>query len=100
MDIDEVLRRIGDLGPTQKQIFLLISLPHLWGALLILTLPYIGTNPGWKCTAPKTRNSGHIGVAVESLSDPDAKCAYYEQGECLPEFSKEYTSIVTEVGEP
>ena len=98
MDVDEFFQHIGDLGLIQKKIFFLIGLPHVWGAFHVLALTYIGTDPGWKCTAPKTRNSGHIGVAVESLSDPDAKCAYYEQGECLPEFSKEFTSIVTEVG--
>ena len=97
MDIDEALQRIGDLGRVQKKIFFLVSAPHIWSAFHVLALTYIGTDPGWTCTAPKTRNDGHIGVAVESLSDPDAKCAYYEQGECSPEFSKEYTSIVTEV---
>ena len=98
MDIDEVLQRIGGLGLVQKKIFFFVSAPHVWNAFHVLALAYIGTDPGWKCSAPKTQHSGHVGVAVESPSDPDAKCAYYEQGECSPEFSKEYTSIVTEVG--
>ena len=98
MDINEALQRIGDLGLVQKKILFLTGLPHIWGTFHVLALIYIGTDPGWKCTASiETRNSGH-NRAVESLSDPDVKCAYYEQGECSPEFSKEYTSIVTEVG--
>ena len=31
------------------------------------------------------------------VTDPEAKCSLYEQGECVPEFSKDYTSIVTTV---
>jgi len=31
------------------------------------------------------------------ITDPEAKCSLYEQGECVPEFSKDYTSIVTTV---
>ena len=89
-------RRIGELGPIQLKLLVLFGLPHIWGGLSLFSLIYVGADPGWQCRAVAGRG-GHVGVAVENLTDPLAKCAYYEQGECIPEYSKEYTSIVTEV---
>ena len=91
-----MLRRIGELGPIQLKLFVLIGLAHIWSGLCVLSLTYVGTDPGWECKAvadPVDR----VGAAVENLTDRIAKCTYYEQGECIPKYSKEYTSIVTEV---
>ena len=96
MDVDDVLRRIGELGPIQLKLLVLFGLPHIWGGLILFSLNYAGKDPGWKCKSVAGRG-GHVGVAVGNLTDPVAKCAYYEQGECIPEYSKEFTSIVTEV---
>ena len=91
-----MLQRIGELGPVQIKLFVFLGLPHIWGGLSLFTLTYVGTDPGWKCRAV-AGETGHVGVAVENLTDRVVKCAFYEQGECIPEYSKEYTSIVTEV---
>ena len=31
------------------------------------------------------------------ITDPVVKCQHYESGDCVPQFDKEYSSIVTEV---
>ena len=44
----------------------------------------------------------HTMAGAHSLSmlvtDPVKKCQHYENGDCVPQFDTEYTSIVTEVG--
>ena len=97
VDVDGVFGRIGGLGATQKKIFLLISLPHIWCTFQVLAISFIGTDPGWNCTKPLARARDSGGVDVRLLTDHEAKCAYYERGECVPQYSKDYTSIVTEV---
>ena len=37
------------------------------------------------------------GDRIAVITDPEAKCSLYEKGVCVPEFSKNYTSIVTMV---
>ena len=90
---------------------MLIGLPHVWNTFLALSVAYTATDPGWNCAAAhvslSSRDSGAIDLipiygganvtAVGEFTDPEAKCVYYERGECVPQYSKEYTSIVTEV---
>ena len=103
MDVDDVLHRIGGFGATQQKIFLLIGLPHIWSSLQILSFSYTSADPGWNCTRPSSASAAVSaltaeGADVRTLTDLEMKCAYYEQGKCVPEYSKEFTSIVTEVG--
>jgi len=42
---------------------------------------------------PDAVHSDRIAV----ITDPEAKCSLYEKGECVPQFSKDYTSVVTMV---
>ena len=100
MNVDEVLQRIGGLGATQRRIFLIVGLPHIWISFQVLSSSYVGTDPGWNCTRPLSGVRDHRvydSVDVRTLTDIEVKCAYYEQGDCVPQYSKEYTSIVTEV---
>ena len=101
MDVDEILHQIGGFGSTQRKIFILIGLPHIWSSFQILGFSYTSTDPGWNCTRLST-TSGVRALAVEDveaqiLTDLETKCAYYEQGKCVPEYSRDCTSIVTEV---
>ena len=88
MDIDEALERIGEFGPSQKRIFFLVNLCQVYAALTAFALSFAGNDPGWKC---KTTSKEEV------ITDPDLRCLRYEQGECEPVYSKEFTSIVTEV---
>lgn len=107
MEVDEVLHQINGFGRRQKTLFLLIGLPHIWSTLQVLSMNFIGADPGWTCRLPQADGyepqlqgygeKAHVGVDVTGLTDPVAKCAYYNQGECVPKFSEEYTSVVTEV---
>lgn len=89
MDVDGVLGRIGELGRAQWKILILLQLSNTFIALTQMTLPFVGRNPGWNCTSS---DAARLPSSVSSR-----KCLLYEHGECTPEFSKEYTTIVTEV---
>ena len=91
MDIDEVLEKIGDFGPSQRKIYYLVSLSHLWMSTIVLLPSFIGLDPGWSCV-PMVEESNQLHV-----TDSHNKCRYYEQGSCTPEYSTEFTSIVTQV---
>ena len=87
MDVDGILSRIGELGRAQWKILVLLQLTSTFVALTQMTLPFVGRNPGWNCTSSDaTLPPSH-----------SSKCLLYERGECTPKFSKDYTSIVTEV---
>ena len=85
MDVDEVLEKIGDFGPSQRKIYYFISLTHLWMAITSLLHSFIGADPGWSCAGNKV------------VTDPSNRCQYYEQGTCTPDYSTDFTSIVTQV---
>ena len=92
MDIDGVLEKIGDFGPSQKKIYYLVSLTHLWMATIILLPSFTGVDPGWRCVA-----DGSNQLRVVTSTDIHSRCRYYEQGSCTPDYSTEFTSIVTQV---
>ena len=99
MDVDEVLEKIGDFGPSQRKIYYLVSLSNIWMAIFILSPSFIGLDPGWSCV-PMVDESIQPQVVADSksaLADSHSKCRYYEQGSCTPEYSTEFTSIVTQV---
>ena len=88
MDIDEVLEKIGDFGPSQRKIYYLLSLTYLWGATIVLLPSFIGLDPGWRCVVDKSN---------QLQADIRSRCRFYEQGSCTPDYSTEFTSIVTQV---
>ena len=90
MDIETVLARIGGFGRAQKKIFYSVSFLQSLCAVHLLSLPFIGTDPGWSCRAKTAQGTW------EPVADSE-KCSNYERGECTPEYSKEFTSIVSEV---
>jgi MFS family permease len=103
MDVDEVFERIGELGPAQWKLLVLLALPAMWAAFHALVTNFIGTDPGWSCSIdiPDPNSTGnHTMAGAHSLSmlvtDPVKKCQHYENGDCVPQFDTEYTSIVTE----
>ena len=50
MDIDEVFQHIGELGHTQKKLFVMLSVPMMWTAFHVLVINFIGSDPGWSCS--------------------------------------------------
>ena len=87
MDVNEVLEKIGGFGWSQMRIIYPLNTIHIFCALLVMVYVFIGVDPGWTCSQP-------VGQATTSLGDA---CARVSDGSCTPEFSKEFTSIVTEV---
>ena len=83
MDIDEVMKRIGEFGPSQSKTIYLIYLSQLIShGLHVLYFSFISADPGWSCVGKNGKDS----------------CEMFENGECTPEYSTDFTSIVTEVG--
>jgi len=62
-------------------------------SIQVFIFSFIGVDPGWKCNMLPIKVDDSITV----LEDPSAKCLHYEQRGCVPEYSKEFTSIITEV---
>ena len=90
MDVDEVLEKIGDFGPSQRRIYYLICLTHLWIPTVILLPSFTGVDPGWSCVVDESNQ-------LQAVTDIHSRCRYYEQGSCTPDYSTEFTSIVTQV---
>lgn len=95
MDVDDILSHIGDFGPSQKKIYFLVSLAHVYTAFHAFVVLFIGTDPGWRCVP--TSSGGLEDASGNVLRDTATMCSYYEKQYCTPEYSTEYTSIVTEV---
>lgn len=87
MDVDEILQRVGEFGPSQWKIHLLLCLSVTFTAITTLNLAFIGSDPGWTCAF----------IEGGAHTAPDQQCYYYDKGECKPVYSNDFTSIVTEV---
>lgn len=81
MDIDNVFARIGDFGWSQKKIFYILCLCQTYLGFHVLILTFIGEEPEWSC-----------GGKNQVL-----RCPPFEKGECAPEYSDEFSTIVSEV---
>lgn len=90
MDIESALVKIGGFGPAQKKIFYSVSLLQSLCAVHLLSMPFIGADPGWSCHLRTEEGS-------KELVEESEKCLSYEQSGCTPVYSNEFTSIVTEV---
>lgn len=90
MDIESALVKIGGFGPAQKKIFYSVGLLQSLCAVHLLSMPFIGADPGWSCHVQT--EDGARGLVEEA-----EKCLSYEQSGCTPVYAKEFTSIVTEV---
>ena len=85
MDVDEVFKRIGGFGRSQKTIYFLVNSIHIILGIHALALVFIAVEPNWTC-------EGSV-PGVENLD----KCLRFSQGNCSPDYSKDFTSIVSEV---
>lgn len=85
MDIDEVFDQIGAFGFSQKKIYYLLNLVQVFLGFHALSLSFIGSDPGWTCEE------------YSDIKNQSLLCPEYELGQCKPQFSPAYTSIVTEV---
>lgn len=88
MDISEILEKIGGFGHSQMRIIYPLNAVHIYCGLLVMLYVYIGEDPGWTC--PQQPDGQDTSSAVDA-------CARVSDGSCTPQFSKEFTSIVTEV---
>lgn len=82
MDIDNVFTRIGDFGLSQKKIFFILSSAQTFLGVHALILAFIGPEPLWTC---------------DGETDPASRCAQFETGKCSPEYSDDFSSIVSQV---
>ena len=83
MEVDTVIERIGGFGRGQKKIVYLANLAHLLASFHALSYTFITDDPGWTCPPFK---------------HPERVCALVKNGTCTPQYSDDFTSIVTEVG--
>lgn len=90
MDVDDAIKAVGGFGRAQKKVFYLTGLYQVALACHMLILSFVGEDPGWSCQASAERGAAPVTEATE-------KCHRYESGNCSPEYSPEFTSIVTEV---
>ena len=81
MDIDNVFAKIGDFGSSQKKIFYILCLCQIYLGFQMLIITFIGPESQWTC-----------GGKNQVL-----RCPAFEKGECTPEYSDDFTSIVSEV---
>lgn len=83
MEVDDAIERIGSFGPSQRKIVCLINCAHLAASFHALCYTFIAEDPGWHCAQSQdlSRNA----------------CAMVEQGACFPQYSSDFTSIVSEV---
>jgi hypothetical protein len=80
MEVDEVIEKIGGFGPTQKKIVWLLNAASLFGSFHTLLYTFLTDDPGWRC-----------GQQSKSA------CEMVDAGTCTPNYSSEFTSIVSEV---
>lgn len=85
MDVDEVFQRIGGFGKSQKTIYFLVNSVYILLGIHSLAPIFIGVEPKWTC-----------GDSEED-QDTASKCLRFGQGMCVPKYSKDFTSIVSEV---
>lgn len=83
MKVDDAIERIGGFGAAQKKIVCLVNLAHLAASFHALSYTFIAENPGWHC--------------AQSEQQPMNYCARVDDGSCVPKYSSDFTSIVTEV---
>ena len=83
MDINQVFNQIGGFGRAQIKIVVPLNFLHIACGLQVILYTFIGEDPGWSCPDTDT-------TATDN-------CARVSEGSCTPEFSKDFTSIVTEV---
>lgn len=79
-----MFERIGGFGPAQKKMVCLLNLAHLISGFHALCYTFIAEDPGWHCAQSKDLSRNNV-------------CAMVEQGSCTPQYSSEFTSIVSEV---
>ena len=84
MDIDNVFTRIGDFGSSQKKIFYILCPAQVFLGLHALVLAFIGPETEWTC-------------GEKGLKDLASRCVEFETGRCSPEYSNDFSSIVSEV---
>lgn len=57
IDYDDILTHIGDLGPFQKRICVLLSLISAVGGLAVVVFPFTGYVPNYRCRVHQYENN-------------------------------------------
>ena len=52
MEVEEVFGQIGELGPAQTMLFVMLSLPGPWISFHTFITSFIDSDPGWTCSLP------------------------------------------------
>lgn len=82
MDIDDVYRKIGEFGPSQKKIVYPLFVYYALSGFPVLLLAFIGVAPEWSCR--------------DALEEGEDRCSAFDKGHCTPVYTSEYGTIVTE----
>ena len=86
VEMDEAFKEVGEFGAFQKKLLVWFNLFHVVGVYYTLLIAFVGRTPEWNCTKA-------------AASDKNSMCQLYELGKCKPVYSKDFTSIVSEVSE-
>ena len=86
MDMDEVFDKIGQFGRYQKRVFVWYAVYQLVASYFMMVITFAGRTPQWDCVRDDT----------VPTSD-ETSCRLFEAGKCVPKYSTEFTSIVSEV---
>lgn len=87
MDIDSELDKISASGTAQMRIVYLLNSALFFPAFHALIISFVGEDPGWSCPGPRAQGEAE-------------RCLMVSDGSCTPQYSKDFTSIVTEVEAP
>ncbi len=89
---DDLLDSIGEFGPWQRVIFVLISMADVIGAMAMLLPVFTGDTPRWSCMQHEAANSS------QQMNGTWPKTCRFNMSQCSDiEFHDEFTSIVSEV---
>lgn len=93
-EMDDAFKLIGSYGRYQKRLILWYSVYQMVSGYYMLAFTFAGRTPPWQCST-QTASTSSV-VTADTTAAPDA-CSLFEEGECVPVYSKKFTSIVSEV---
>ena len=96
-DFEAVLKDVGEFGPFQVRLFLLVSMfetPAAWALFLNV---FAAAKPDWRCLTYDGDNTSHVDSYNASVSNASAACT--DSGQLCDGivYTSDFTSIVSEV---
>ena len=90
MEYDNILKNIGEFGPFQRKVYLILNFLSFFQCFQMFLLVFVADKPRWHC--PKTN------VAISQHLDKNIEHPCFLNGSACENivFDKEFTSVVTE----